>query len=64
MLKNKTSFCLLVAIFLLALLLRFLYFPQNTYFGFDQARDAYAVKEILNGDFKVTGPPTANGVLR
>ncbi len=44
--------------------LRFLYFPQNTYFGFDQARDAYAVKEILGGDFKVTGPPTANGIFR
>lgn len=54
---------LLILIFLLALVLRFLYYPQNTYFGFDQARDAYAVKEILSGDFKVVGPPTANGIL-
>ncbi len=54
---------LLILIFLLALVLRFLYFPQNTYFGFDQARDAYAVKEILAGNLKIVGPPTANGVF-
>lgn len=54
---------ILTAIFLLALLLRFLYFPGNTYFGFDQARDAFAVKEILSGHLKIVGPPTANGIL-
>lgn len=61
---SKNNFILLFAVFLFALILRFLYFPENTYFGFDQARDAYAVKEILEGDFKVTGPPTANGIFR
>lgn len=55
---------ILIFIFLLAIILRFLYFPQNTYFGFDQARDAYAVREILSGHLKTVGPPTANGVLR
>ncbi|MDO8573341.1 MAG: hypothetical protein Q7R77_01185 [Candidatus Daviesbacteria bacterium] len=54
---------LLLLIFLLAVVLRFLYFPQNTYFGFDQARDAYAVKEIIGGHFKITGPPTATGII-
>ena len=59
----KNSKVLLLLIFLLALIIRLLYFPDNTYFGFDQARDAYAVKEILTGDLKVQGPPTATGIL-
>lgn len=54
---------ILIFIFLLAIFLRLLYFPQNTYFGFDQARDAYAVREILSGHLKIVGPPTANGIL-
>lgn len=54
---------ILTIFFLLAICLRLFYFPQNTYFGFDQARDALAVREILNGDLKVTGPPTAAGVI-
>lgn len=54
---------ILTIIFLLAICLRLFYFPQNTYFGFDQARDAFAVREILNGDLKVTGPPTATGII-
>lgn len=57
MLSKKT---VLMLIFLLAITARFLYFPQNVYFGFDQARDAFAVREILSGDFKIVGPPTAN----
>ncbi len=59
---NK-NYLILILIFFLAILLRLLYFPQNTYFGFDQARDAYAVREILSGHLKIVGPPTANGVL-
>ncbi|MBI4035448.1 hypothetical protein HY383_00720, partial [Candidatus Daviesbacteria bacterium] len=53
----------LIAIFVLAIFLRLLYFPQNTYFGFDQARDAFAVQGILNGDLKIVGPPTANQIF-
>ncbi|MEK6951559.1 MAG: glycosyltransferase family 39 protein [Nanoarchaeota archaeon] len=49
----------LFIIFLLALFLRFLYFPDNIYFGFDQARDAYASLNILKGDLKIIGPPTS-----
>lgn len=54
---------LLIVIFFIGLLLRLLFFPQNTYFGFDQARDAYAVKEIINGKLKITGPPTATQIF-
>lgn len=60
---EKKRIVILLVIFLLAVLLRLLYFPDNTYFGFDQARDAYAVKEILSGDLKIVGPPTANGIF-
>ncbi len=49
---------LLIFIFILSLILRFLYFPDNIYFGFDQARDAYQALSILQGDFKIIGPPT------
>lgn len=59
----KSPKVILFFIFLLALTLRFLYFPQNTYFGFDQARDAYASLEITKGDLKIVGPPTANQVI-
>ena len=59
----KNSFLILSLIFILALILRLLYFPQNVYFGFDQARDAYAVLEILSGHIKITGPPTATGII-
>lgn len=57
-------FYLLLLVFVLALLLRFLYFPNDIYFGFDQARDAFAVKEILSGDIKLIGPPTTFEGLR
>lgn len=49
----------LFIVFLLALFLRFLYFPENIYFGFDAARDAYAALDILKGDLKIIGPPTS-----
>lgn len=57
MLKLRSFFPLII-IFILALIIRFLYFPDNIYFGFDQARDAFATKEIISGNFKVAGPPT------
>ncbi|KKS65379.1 MAG: hypothetical protein UV33_C0004G0007 [Candidatus Daviesbacteria bacterium GW2011_GWA1_42_6] len=56
--RKYRTIILLLGIFLLALLLRFLYFPQNIYFGFDQARDAFATLGILKGDLKIVGPPT------
>jgi hypothetical protein len=49
----------LFLIFIAAVIVRLLYFPNNIYFGFDQARDAYASLEILKGDLKLIGPTTA-----
>lgn len=52
---------ILVLLFILALAVRFLHFPDNIYFGFDQARDAYEAQNIYkNFDLKVVGPPTAD----
>lgn len=48
----------LIVIFLLGILLRFLYFPDNVYFAYDQARDSYTALEILKGDLKLVGPPS------
>lgn len=49
----------LLLIFILALVLRFLFFPNNVYFGYDQARDSYASLEILKGELKLIGPPSS-----
>ena len=52
--KNKT----IIAIFILAVAVRFLWFQNSTYFGFDEARDAFISQAIYkNGDFKLIGPP-------
>lgn len=52
---------ILLLLFILAVGLRFLHFPDNIYFGFDQARDAFESQNIYkNFDFKVVGPPTAS----
>lgn len=61
--KNQTIIALLL-VFVAALVLRFLYFPSNVYFGFDQARDAFSSLEILRGDFKIIGPTTSFEGLR
>ncbi len=55
---NIKTIHLLFLIFAASLLIRFLYFPENIYFGYDQARDAFATAEILSGNLKVVGPPT------
>ncbi|MFZ5932584.1 MAG: glycosyltransferase family 39 protein [Patescibacteria group bacterium] len=56
---KKTS-PFLIVIFGFSLLTRFLYFPENVYFGFDQARDAFESQNIFkNLDLKIIGPPTA-----
>lgn len=49
---------LLILIFLLALVIRFSFFRESTYFGFDEARDAFTSQEIYkNLDLKIIGPP-------
>lgn len=41
-------------------MLRWWYLPnKNIAFGYDQARDAFAVQEIIHGHLKVLGPPTS-----
>lgn len=55
----KTKFGkILLLIFFLGFVLRIIYFPENVYFGSDQARDAFYSYEIISGDFKVVGPGT------
>lgn len=56
--KNRTVL-ILIGLFAIALVLRFLYFPNNIYFGFDQARDAFISQEILHGKIKIVGPTTS-----
>lgn len=60
---NKRLQLSLCFIFLLAVVIRFLYFPDNIYFGFDQARDAYASQEIFRGNLKIVGPPTSGNLF-
>src|SRR3990172_9594305 len=49
----------LTLIFVFAVIIRFLYFPQNVYFSYDQARDFYFAQDILKGDIRLIGPPSA-----
>ena len=58
---KSTSLILITTIFLLAILIRFLYFPNNINFAYDQARDSFTSLDILKGDFKILGPPTTAG---
>src|SRR3989344_6092604 len=52
---------LLLVILLFGLVLRFLYFPENVYFGYDQARDAYESLSIYReGNIKIIGPSTSS----
>lgn len=63
MMKSKELY-ILVLIFFLALILRFLYFPNDVYFGIDQAMGSFAVKEILQGHPKLIGPSASFTGLR
>lgn len=56
--RKKITLCL-IGLFIIGLFLRFLYFPDNTYFGYDQARDAFISKELLGGHIKIVGPTTS-----
>ena len=57
--KIKFIFLLLAAIFIVAIIVRFAYFPRNVYFSYDQARDFYFAEDILKGDLRIIGPPSA-----
>ena len=54
----KTPKFWLISVFVVALVIRFLYFPDNVNFAYDQARDSFASLEILKGNLKIIGPPT------
>ncbi len=57
---KRNTIAILFYIFVLAFLLRVLYLPQNALsFYYDQARDAFIVKQILSGDLKILGPPSS-----
>jgi hypothetical protein len=50
----------LILIFIAAVVVRWWYLPnKNINFGYDQARDAFAIREILGGHLKILGPPTS-----
>lgn len=49
---------LLIFIFLAAFIIRFLYFPNDINFTYDQARDAFISLKVVSGDIKIIGPPT------
>lgn len=55
----KIFLLMIFAIFGLAVLVRFLYFNENVYFAFDQARDSFFALNILKGDVRLVGPPSA-----
>ncbi len=58
-LKHYFSFWL-IPIFLIAILVRWLYLPQKAVsFAYDQARDAFIVREMLGGHLKILGPPVS-----
>lgn len=54
---------LLWLIFFLAVVVRFLWFKESTYFGFDEARDAFIGTDIYQKlDFKLIGPPATGNL--
>jgi 4-amino-4-deoxy-L-arabinose transferase-like glycosyltransferase len=55
---TKSTSYYLIAIFFLALLVRFVYFPNDLSFTYDQARDAFTSLKLFSGDLKIIGPPT------
>src|SRR3990172_5497739 len=55
----KKFYALIIFVFIIALAVRFSYFPKNVYFSYDQARDFFFASDILNGDIRLIGPPSA-----
>ncbi len=57
--KNKT-FLLIFILFIFSLTIRIIPIFYNAIsFHYDMSRDAFAVREILNGHLKIQGPPTS-----
>lgn len=54
---EKYSNLFLLAIFVIAIVLRWWYLPHNAIsFAYDQARDAFLIQEMLHGNLKILGP--------
>ena len=57
---KKSVILALFLIFLLGFILKTLYLSEGALiFGYDQARDAFVTQQILEGDFKILGPPAS-----
>jgi 4-amino-4-deoxy-L-arabinose transferase-like glycosyltransferase len=63
LLNKKKTLYTLFGFFLTAVFIRFLFFPSNTQFAYDHAREAFNARQILSGDFKIIGPPTTANPL-
>ncbi len=60
--KKKITIALWL-IFLVAIVVRLLWFRESTYFGFDEARDAFTSLDIfLKYDWKLIGPPATGNL--
>lgn len=46
-------------IFILALIVRFIHFPNDIVFSYEPARDTYNSLEIIKGHLKIIGPPSS-----
>lgn len=51
---------ILLLTFFIALILRFVYLPNNSIsFAYDQGRDAFIVQDLIKGNLKILGPPVS-----
>lgn len=62
-LSDKNTWIIFVTLLLLGLYLRFYNIESTFNFGWDQARDAWVVQEILHGNFTLIGPKTGIGQM-
>lgn len=60
-LRRLLPFTILILFFVVGLWLRFYQIEITTGFGWDQARDSFAVRDILQGKFTLVGPQTGIG---
>ncbi len=61
---DKKSWLVFLIIVCIGLYLRFYLIEQNFEFGWDQARDSWVAREVLQGDFPLIGPRTGVGNFR
>jgi 4-amino-4-deoxy-L-arabinose transferase-like glycosyltransferase len=54
----RSSVWSLAIVFLIGIFIRFIYFPSDISFTYDQARDAFASLQVAAGNIKILGPST------